>query len=791
MEADDVQYFKKDNFIIAEGNAHLKTDEINLWADKMEIDMTKKTLKATGNVRVKDGQGEVESDEFEYNLKLASGLFIDAQSTITDKSINGELYLNTPKIDYGEDKSELDKVKSTSCDYDVPHYKITSSSIVVYPGDKIIAYNNFIWEFNGTIPILYSPILIYSLKNESQILEHQVGHSETRGWFLKNTYNYFLDENYDNNFLNRLAGDQGQLYFDYFQRTGLALGFKHYFSYREDNHSYLYLYTEEDKLNPSYSPWVTVELDSYLRRHNITRNYNLEYKDHESNYWTNPEKETNIDFDFSQNNQFQDWDSELDFDYDKSSSYEHKTDFDLNFEGEITDNQELELDLEHRFEQNSSSYYYSNEIERNYEGQLKYDWQLSEEHYNDDLELDLGYFYDDNDRIPKEYDLDFAVKKHFTEEHYIDYEYIYDDPLDRGVIEDNYLEEIDDEKTGHLHSLILGKDKGRSFYDWELTTKLFQQDSDIGYYYLPEAEMTLYPGEIWDNQYLNNLDVSLGGANKYASSWGHKEQNGYYKLDYYDVISAPLQNSIILDQQFQQDYYSTGQSRWFHESRLVLNTKIFENWNNKITHNYDYGTGEAPDRFIQKNEEHTIDERLEWRDDDSRFYVETGYDVLDEEYELLKSELNLEFKEHYEWDTVLAYDLNEQLFEKTVTSLEVEYNNLEYETAAEFDLNESKMIQWDNGLDWKFGPQEWRWHLLLNNSYDFEDEEMDKAEISLEKRLHCRRVSLAYDYSSEEIWFQYEILAFPQGRVKFGTNEEEGMLFDDDLGGMLDDLEEE
>ena len=786
LEADDVQYFKKDNLIIAEGNAHLETDKINLWADHLRIDMAKKQLTAQKNVRVKDSQGEVQSDKLTYDLKLSSGLFINSQSTIVDKGINGELYLDSPKIDYGQDESKLHDVESTSCDYDKPHYKITSSSIMVYPGDKIIAYNNFIWEFNGKIPILYSPILIYSLKNKKQILEHEVGYSELRGWFLKNTYNYFLANDNNDALLNLLAGDQGQLYFDYFQETGLALGFKHYFSYREADHSSLYLYLEQDKLHPSYSPWIEAEFNSYLRKHNITRDYSLKYKDHASNYWTNPAPETNIDFDFSQNNNWEDWNSDLDLDYDKNSNYQHQTDFNFNFEGAISDDEELEFDLSHYFEESEDS----TDIERNYKGDIKYERQLSADHYNDDLELDLGYYYDDSQDIPKEYNLDLAVKKHFTENHYFDYEYIYDDPLDQGVIEDNYLDQIVNDKTGHLHSLILGQDQGRNFYDWELTTKLFQQDNEIGYYYLPEAEVTLYPGSIWDNQYLNNLDVSVGGANKYASSWGHKEQNLYYKLDYYDVISAPLNNSIIFDQQFQQDYYSTGQSRWFQESKIVINTNIFDNWNNELTHNYDYGAGEAPDRFIQKKEEHTIDERLEWRKDNNRFYVTTGYDVLEEDYDLLKSELNLSFADHYFWDTVLAYDLDEQLFEKAVTSLEVEYNNLEYKTAAEFDLNESKVIQWDNGLDWKFGPQEWQWHLVLNNSYNFAEQEMDKAEISLEKRLHCRKIALAYDHSSEEVWFQYEILAFPQVGIKLGSNDEEGMLFEDDLGGILDDIEE-
>jgi LPS-assembly protein len=233
--------------------------------------------------------------------------------------------------------------------------------------------------------------------------------------------------------------------------------------------------------------------------------------------------------------------------------------------------------------------------------------------------------------------------------------------------------------------------------------------------------------------------------------------------------------------------------RWFHESRLELNTKILKNWNNELKYNYNFGTGEAPDRFRQKNEKHTIDERLEWRTDDSQFHIETAYDVLDESYDPLKSELNIEFNQHYDWQAAVTYDLNDDRFEKATTALEVEYNNLKYNTDAEFDLNESKMIQWDNELDWRFGPSEWEWNIGLQNSYDFAKEEHTTAKISIEKRLHCRSVSLSYDHSKEEIWFKYDILAFPQGKAKIGSNEEEGWLFNEEgeLGGFLDDVKKE
>lgn len=789
LNADDVQYYRKKNLIVAKGNAHLKTKKIELWADELRVNMNDNTLTAFDNVEVKGENRRVESEKLDYNFKDSAGIFVNAESIVVDNSIKGKLYLSTPKIDYGQDESKLDSSISTSCDYDHPHYEITSNTVVIHPGDKIIAYHNFLWEFNSTVPIFYTPILIYSLKNDQQVLEHQIGRSQIRGWFLKNTYNYKINSNGQGGWRDRLAGDAGSLYFDYFENTGLAFGFKHYYHYRENRHAYLYLYTEEDKLNPSFGPWISAELDSYLRDTNTTRQYNLEYNNHEDDYFSSPEEVTDFEFDFSQDDQFAEWDRDFDFNYETNESYNHKTDFELEFDGEISNTEELEVELNHIFEEDESSY--STDLEREYDIALGYEKDLDEDHYKDKLELELDYDYDNSRDIMKEYGLDLGVRKHVSEEHYFDYNYNFNDPLDRGEIEDNYLEEINDEKTGHLHSLLFAKEQADDFYDWELETRLFQQDSEIGYYYLPEAKATLYPGSIWDNYYLNNLDVSLGGANKYASSWGGKEQNGYYQVEYYDVVDAPLNNSLIIDQNYKQDYYSTGETRWFNESRLVLNTGILENWNNELTHNYTTVDGEVPARFGQKEEENKLEERLEWRTDNSKFHVETGYDILEEDYDLLKSELNLNFREHYQWDTILAYDINESRYEETRTNLEVEYPNLRYEAGLKFDLNKSELTEWDTELDWKFGPAEWRWHLLLNGSYDKADDEFDRAEVRLEKRLHCRSIALSYDHSKEEIWFQYEILAFPQGKVGIGTNEEEGMLFEDDLGGILDDMEEE
>lgn len=789
LTADNVQYLREKQKIIAQGNTHLKTAEIELWADNLTIDVKNNKLLAEDNVRVEGDKQTLESERLEYDLALREGVFVNAESIVVDNSLNGELYLSSPKIDYGAEKSKLNSSTLTSCDYEQNHYEISSTSVVIYPGDKLIAYNNFLWEFNAKVPIFYSPLLIYSLKNDKQILEQQIGRSEIRGWFLKNTYNYTIEANNQGGVIDRLAGDVGQLYLDHFEKTGWAFGFKHYYHYREDRHAYLYLYTAEDKLNPNFGPWISAELDSYLREVNLTRRYNLNYQNHADNYFRHPDEITDFVFDFSQDNQFETWERELDFAYEKNESYLHQTDFELDFEGEISATEELEIDLDHFFAEDEFSY--QNSIDREYGIDLAYERDLNEEYYEDKLELDLAYDYDNNRALLREYGLDLGIKQHFTEKHYYDYDYTYDRPLDRGVIEDNYLAEIDDEKTGHLHSLIFGKDREDDFYDWELRTKLFQQESQVGYYYLPEGQATLYPGVLWNNYYLNNLDISLGGANKYASSWGHKEQNGYYQLEYYDVLDAPLNNSLIVDQNFKQDYYSTGQRRWFNESRLVLNTGLFNGWHNEVSHNYTTVEGEVPDRFKQKDREHTLAERLEWRRKDSKFYVETGYDFLEKDYELLKSELNLAFRDYYQWDTILAYDLDEQRYEETRTNLAVDYPNFEYEAGLKLDLNRSEVTEFDTKLDWKFGPEEWQWHLILNGSYDNRTDELDKAEARIEKRLHCRRIALSYDHSSKEIWFQYEIFAFPQGKLEIGSNEEEGMLFEDDLGGILDDIEED
>ncbi|GAB6099457.1 hypothetical protein JCM16358_13360 [Halanaerocella petrolearia] len=734
LQAKKVEYRRKAGIIIATGDVYLETEEVKLWANYMKINLDKEKLVATGQVKTKDETGKYTSNRLEYDLKTDKGIFIDAEGTIISDSIKDPFYLDTPKVDYSSDKSKLSDAQFTSCDLDKPHYHFQTEDMIIYPGDKIIAYHAVLWEFNGQIPIFYWPVLIYSLKNDQNVFQPQVGYSRQKGWFIKTTYNYYLDSNYQSPLLKPVAGDFGQLYVDYFSRLGFAWGFNHYYKTFKDDSASLNLYLEQDKRNENQSPWLSLEFNRHYEQADVEKNLNLKYKDHYSDYLSNPQKQTWLSLSADQTTTFDNWRNRLDLDYDKNKWYKHKAEIGFRLD------------------------------------------KLKEDFRDDDLGIDLDYSYQEDETELNKYEAGLDYRRYLTDDLYLDYNYDYE-----------HRKEEEDKGWQYDTSLKLKENKIK--YDWWLGTEFERSNEKIDYYNLPEGELTIHPGRIWSHKTLDPLDITFGGVNRYDDSWSGAKQHGYYRLDYADYLQLNQANSLRYDQQFQQDIYSTGRQRWSYQSDLDLMTRLPAGWSNKISHDYHTLTGLAPEGFPTEEKEHEIKESLNWRNSNSELNINLGYDFLNQEYNDLTSELDYYFNDYYNLESVVEYDINRRQFEEFATTFKVDYDQIKYNTAFEVDLNTGTLQRWDNSVKVKVGPTDWQWQIGLNSSYYYADQEFGEANLKIEKRLHRRKVTLAYDHINQEAWFQYQLLAFPEKQVEFGTTDGGEMLFDGDLGDVLDEVE--
>ena len=126
----------------------------------------------------------------------------------------------------------------SGCDYQNPHYMFKASKIKIYPNDYLEAYNVVYYELNGKLPLFYLPYLYISLSDDRQKIMTEFGYSNKRGWYGKLTYNYEL--------MDKLPG---QLYLDYYQKTGEAYGFKQHFINNAYHKGYIYYYKQKNKID--------------------------------------------------------------------------------------------------------------------------------------------------------------------------------------------------------------------------------------------------------------------------------------------------------------------------------------------------------------------------------------------------------------------------------------------------------------------------------------------------------------------------------------------------------------
>lgn len=859
LTADRIQYYREQELIIATGNAKLIVDDVEISSNNMEIDLKSNMLNAEGKVHVKNKDGEFDSKELEYNIKTKEGIFLESEGIIITEESKDPIYIKSAKTEYSNDRTKIIDSEFTTCNVEEPHYHMSSTNTVIYPGDKLIAYNVVLWEFNGKVPIIYLPILMYSFKDKEQ-MEVEVGKNEYRGWFLRTTHNYYLNSYYDNPILNKLAGDFGQIYIDDYSKSGFAGGFKHAYRTLEDDHAYLYFYLDQDKQRPEQSPWITMELNRKQKFNagRDKREYNLQYKNYYNDRWTSREKGLYLDYDFDQDLTLKNWDTKVGLDYNKDKTHDNRIiltsyfdklrkesnddyigldlyyDLDDKQTGRLDSEADINFDYQHKFlaEEKSDDILkvdldYNREKDRdrgkyqikdeynsklNYRGYFNRKENIRDDYYNIDFSYDRidrddwTSYYSYNDKLDK-YRINLKqYKRYFTNSLYLDYK------IDYKYYQ--YQDYDDSRKTGdafeYLTTLKLADTQ--RYYDWSIETEWKERDikspsrsvninsslEETEYYDLPEAKLTLKPGQIFNVNRLDPLKVILGVKRRYNYRWKDDlypiKEHGYYQLNYNDYWRINNRNRLRYKQNLQQDIYSTKQQRFTYESGLELNTSIFKNWNNSLKHNYRKTQGEVMAGFEEaKEDKHDIDWKLNWVKNQSKFEIETGYDLLaevGEEYDPLKITYNYLLNDNYTIKNNIRYDLNDMHFDKIDTSIIIDYLNFDYKLDLYYyydDVEKELNGKWDTELDWKFGKKDWEWTVKLKGSYDFEDKEYDKANISIEKMLHCRKVVLSYDYVEEEIAFKYQILSFPNHA--FGVKSEKGQISvgDGDLGGIVNE----
>ncbi|MFW5999675.1 MAG: LptF/LptG family permease [Halanaerobiaceae bacterium] len=665
------------------------------------------------------------------------------------KDVNGEFeqyYFRADEIEIkleegGEGLGNSEEIKMapgdlTGCSLDEPHYTFNSRKIVIYPGDHLEAHHVVLREFDGRVPIFYWPYLYLSLDEEDDFT-FEFGYDNRRGMFVKSIYNYLYAEEYP-----------GELYLDYYKKTGWAGGFRQYFVRSEREEGYVSYYRQQNNID-------------------LSRLFNWQGE-------------------FLYQNEFENWNTDS---YVKYEEYDNFGEL----EGDIYMEQfseEQELDLSSDFHRKN---YFTDKdrswtellLDLEYEREIITDmtWNI-----NLDREIDL-----ETEGTTTESELDTYFDYNFYRRWNLYLEYNYED-LEEP--EDDFQDTWDGEgllthESGDFTYELLMEREGPGLHEDDDITVTSYKLPELTAYYRPAGsfEYMLQAGKYLEED--TEMENSRGSARvNFDESWQLWEGTTF------------TSNQLLQGFIYNQPRSTLG----VFENTFGLTEELGENLT--FTNNYQavYTRGETPFEFDQVSEEEEIISELEYDHEKVDFSLEGGYDIDEQEYLMLVPVLDLyptdettlsaeteydpnqrefsddlEFNGSYEeenWTFSAAtdYDLERQEFtdELDISSI-YRGERLTANTGLDYDLNEKMVKVLNNTLTYEVSGEN-GWYLENNIEYDFDrpvEERLQRANLVLEKNFHCRSLDFSYDHVDRNFMVTYRLDLFPEQGITLERGEDE------------------
>lgn len=400
------------------------------------------------------------------------------------------------------------------------------------------------------------------------------------------------------------------------------------------------------------------------------------------------------------------------------------------------------------------------------------------------------YFLTDNND-DKRLDLDFLYKINFKGNWSLNLDYNHDfllnpeDGLKKRWGSKSYLLK----RSGPLDFKILLERYAPRFSSEE------EEEDEVVFYRWPEIELGYSPSGPFSyraslGHYYEDASTTKGyrgmGEIVYSDQWNltdslvfsaEQSLNGKIYQTEEREVNIYLNNNISDDNKSDDnDYLIT------YESKLGLRKNLTPNLTWDTRYNYTDFYGETPFRFDRETIEEKVKSSLNYRIIDLSLQISTGYDIYNEKYDPLRGILNWQVNQYWKLGAGTYYDLNTETFGDLAVTSKYKDQQWEINTGLHYDLNNNNLNRLDNQLVYELQNQ---WYLELNNSIDYEDDTIKKANILLKKNFHCRQLWFSYDYLKEEFVVEYHINIFPEKGVRLGSSEEEPFIFDLGIRDLL------
>jgi len=227
INADHLEYSTDDKQVTASGDVEVDYKGSKLTCRKLTVNTQTKDGQAEGDARLENKGIIIEGSQMDYNFQNKAGI-------IRDAIFRSNPYFGRTKRMEKISDAEFIGINgyATTCSLDIPHYRMKSKTVNIYPGEKIQI--NKATFCVGDLPLLYLPKYARSLKDPLMHVQMMPGTSKDWGQYMLTAWRYNLTENVT-----------GRIFLDYRSYLGVAEGLGTNYTSDYGKGDFKFYYTQE------------------------------------------------------------------------------------------------------------------------------------------------------------------------------------------------------------------------------------------------------------------------------------------------------------------------------------------------------------------------------------------------------------------------------------------------------------------------------------------------------------------------------------------------------------------
>ena len=254
---------------------------------------------------------------------------------------------------------------------------------------------------------------------------------------------------------------------------------------------------------------------------------------------------------------------------------------------------------------------------------------------------------------------------------------------------------------------------------------------------LPELSFKKSNAKIKNTDINYSIDASVGRY--YEGATDQENVRGEYIINVNRPFKITDNISLTASGIYRQDVYLTGEARYQLGGKLDLKVGYRPEFYGTFSYNYYMSEGPTPfnfDALSPLTESASANIVLKPREN-LQVNLSTNYNFVSESFGNLGTKIKWEPKEGNEINLSTNFDLNNMEWNKRINTK----------------------------MSLKFSD---KWKMTYSGSVYFDDFDIRNSVISVVRDLHCREISINYKQSTQSIWLDFKIKAFPTESITIG-----------------------